>query len=40
MGRYTKRNNQKNGGDIHEKSIFEKILSIGYEMETTDLAKL
>ena len=40
MGRYTKRNNKKKGGDIHEKSIFEKILSIGYELETTDLAKL
>lgn len=40
MGRYTKRNNQKKGGDIHAKTIFEKILSIGYEMETTDLAKL
>ena len=25
------------GGDIHAKSVFEKILSIGYEMETTDL---
>ena len=28
------------GGDIHTKSAFEKILSIGYELETTDLAKL
>ncbi len=28
------------GGDIHAKSVFEKILSIGYEMETTDLTKL
>lgn len=40
MVRYTKRNIQKKGGDIHGKSVFEKILSIGYEMETTDLAKL
>jgi len=40
MSRYTKRNIQKKGGDIHAKTIFEKILSIGYEMETTDLAKL
>ena len=28
------------GGDIHAKSVFEKILSIGYEMETADLTKL
>lgn len=40
MIRHTKRNIQKKGGDIHGKTVFEKILSIGYEMETTDLAKL
>lgn len=31
---------KNHGGDIHAKSAFEKILSIGYEMESTDLEKL
>ena len=31
---------KNHGGDIHAKSAFQKILSIGYEMETVDLAKL
>ncbi len=30
----------KKGGDIHENLFLEKILSIGYEIETGDLAKL
>ncbi len=34
------RTHKNRGGDIHAKSAFEKILSIGYEMESTDLAKL
>jgi len=33
------RNTRKRGGDIRRQDIFNRILSIGYEMETTQLAK-
>jgi hypothetical protein len=36
----TRKNKIELGGDIHNRKIFENILSIGYELETSSLSKL
>lgn len=36
----TRKNKIELGGDIHNRKVFENILSIGYELETSSLSKL
>jgi len=36
----TRKNKIELGGDIHSRKVFENILSIGYELETSSLSKL
>ena len=40
MKHNTTKKNREIGGDIHRRKIFENILSIGYELETSSLSKL